>query len=71
MMAPQAFKKWGLLLPDHQQIGCCASNGINSGEIPGSVSVLSISLLCWQASKENEKRFLFGLKILVQHKHPN
>jgi len=28
-MAPQASKKCGPLLPDHEQIGCCASNGIN------------------------------------------
>ena len=30
-MAPQASKKCGLLPPDHQQIGCCASNGYQFG----------------------------------------
>jgi hypothetical protein len=37
-MAPQASKKCGLLPPDHQQIGCCARNGINSEPVPGSIS---------------------------------
>ena len=32
-MAPQASKKCGLP-PDHQQIGCCTSNGIDSEQIP-------------------------------------
>ena len=32
MMVPQASEKCGLLPPDHQQIGCSASNGINSGQ---------------------------------------
>ncbi len=36
-MAPQASKKCGLLPPDHQQIGCCASNGINSETVPDTI----------------------------------
>ena len=32
-MAPQASKKCGFLPPDHQQIGCFASNGIDSEQV--------------------------------------
>ena len=52
-MAPQASEKCGLLSPDHQQIGYCASNGINSEQAPGSFSVLTISSLSPQASAQS------------------
>jgi hypothetical protein len=38
-MAPQASKKYGLLPPDHQQIGSWTSNGIDSEQVPGTFSV--------------------------------
>lgn len=34
-MAPQALEKCGPLPPDHQQIGCCTSNGLRSETVPG------------------------------------
>jgi hypothetical protein len=57
-MAPQASKKCGLLSPDHQQIGCCASNSLNSEQVPGTLSVLTISPLSPQASAQSENRLL-------------
>jgi hypothetical protein len=39
-MAPQASKKCGLLLPDHQQIGCSESNSLYSEQIPAHASVI-------------------------------
>lgn len=39
-MAPRASKSYGLLPPDHHRIGCCMSNDINSGQVPGTFSVL-------------------------------
>jgi hypothetical protein len=32
-MAPQASEKRGLLPPDHQQIGCCTSNSLDSEQV--------------------------------------
>lgn len=49
-MAPQASKKFGLLSPDHKQIGCCESNGIDSEQVPCTFSVLTVSSLSRQAS---------------------
>ena len=57
-MAPQASEKCGLLPPDHQQIGCCTSNGINSEQVPGTFSVLTISSLSPQTSAQSEKKLL-------------
>jgi hypothetical protein len=48
-MAPQASEKCGLLSPDHQQIGYCASNGIDSEQVSGTFSELSIELFPVQA----------------------
>ncbi len=53
-MAPQASKKCGLLPPDHPRIGCCPSNSLNSEEVPGPFSVLTISSLSVQASAQSE-----------------
>ena len=57
-MVPQASEKCGLLLPDHQQIGCCASNSLNSEQVPDTFSALTISSRSPQASAQSEKRFL-------------
>ena len=57
-MAPQASTKCGLLPPDHQQIGCYTSNSLNSEQVLGTFSVLTISLLSPQTSAQREKRFL-------------
>ena len=57
-MAPQASKKYGLLAPDHQQIGCCASKGLNSEQVPGTFPVLTVSSLSPKALVHSEKRFL-------------
>jgi hypothetical protein len=57
-MAPQASKKCGLLPPNQQRIGCCTSDGLNSEQVPGSFSELTISSLAPQASAQSEKRFL-------------
>lgn len=32
-MAPQASTKCGLLSPDHCQVGCCTSNGIDGARV--------------------------------------
>ena len=39
-------------------IGSCTSNGINSEQVPGAFSVLTIPSLSSQASAQSEKRFL-------------
>ncbi len=54
-MAPQASKKCGLLPPDHHRIGSCTSNGINSEQVPGTFSVLTISSLSRQAQHKARK----------------
>jgi len=36
-MAPQASKKCDRLPPDHQQIGCCTRNSLNSEQASGSI----------------------------------
>ena len=48
-MAPQASKKYGLLLPDHRQIGSCTSNALNSEQVLGTFSALTMSLLSPQS----------------------
>jgi hypothetical protein len=53
-MAPQASKKCCLLPPHHLQIGSCTSNSIDSEQIPGTFSVLTISSLSPQASAQSE-----------------
>jgi hypothetical protein len=60
-MAPQASKKCGLLPPDHQQIGYHAINGIDSEQVPGSFSALTISSLSPQISAQSETGFLTPL----------
>ena len=57
-MAPQASTKCGLLPPDHQPIGSSKSNGIDLEQMPGTVSVRTISSLSPQTSAQSEKRFL-------------
>jgi hypothetical protein len=57
-MAPQASKKCGLLPPDHQRIGSCKSNSINSEQVPGTFFLLTISSLSPQTSAQSKKRFL-------------
>jgi len=57
-MVPQASEKCGLLPPEHQQIGCCTSNILNSEQVPGTFSTLTISSLALQASAEIVIRFL-------------
>jgi len=64
-MAPQASEKFGLLPPDHLQIGCCKSNGITSGQVSGKFSRLTISSLSPQAFARSEKRFLTPFSILA------
>jgi hypothetical protein len=57
-MAPQASKKCGLQSPDHHRIGCCTSNSLNSEQVPGTFSALTISSVSPQTSAQREKRFL-------------
>ena len=57
-MVPLASKKCGFLLPDHQSIGCCAGNRINSEQIPGNFSILASSSPSLHVSAQREKRFL-------------
>ena len=54
-MVPQASTKCGLRPPDHQRIGSCTSNGINSEQVPGTFSVLTISSLSIGISTNLEK----------------
>ena len=54
-MVPQASEKCGLQSPDHQQIGCCTSNGIKSEKVPGTISKLMIPSLFTQRSYPAEK----------------
>lgn len=56
-MASQASRKCGLLPPDHQHIGSCTSNSINSEQVSGTVCVFTISSLTPQASARSERRF--------------
>ena len=58
MNGTSGFQKVRSSKPDHQQIGCCTSNGIDSEQVPGSCSVLTISSLSPQALAQCEKRFL-------------
>jgi hypothetical protein len=44
-MATQASEKCGLLPPDHQQIGYCTSNNIDSEQVPGTFSPHLVSIL--------------------------
>ena len=55
-MAPQASKKCGLLSPDHHRFGSCTSNGIDSEQVTGTFSVLTISLLSLRTSAQCEKK---------------
>ena len=57
-MAPRASTQCGVLPPNHQRIGSCTSNGIDSEQVPGTVSVLTISSLPSQPSAQRAKRFL-------------
>jgi hypothetical protein len=42
----------------HHRLASCSSNGLNSEQVPGPFSVLTISSLSRQASAQSEKRFL-------------
>jgi hypothetical protein len=64
-MAPQASEKCGLLTLDHQQIGCCTSNGINSEQVPGTFLVLTTSLPSPPTSAQSEKRLLTRFSCLT------
>jgi hypothetical protein len=55
-MTPQASKKRGLLPLDHQRISSCTSNSINSEQVSGPFSVLTIASLS-TASAQSKKRF--------------
>ena len=57
-MAIQASKKCGLLHPDHQRIGSCTSNGIDSNQVSGTFFVLTVSSLSPKASAQRRKRLL-------------
>ena len=57
-MAPQASKQGSLLPPIHHHIGYGTSNGIDSEQVPGIFSVLTISSVSPQTSAQREKRFL-------------
>ena len=52
-MAPQASKKCGPLLPDHHHIGPRTSNGIDSEQVPGTFSILTISSLASEVSTQS------------------
>ncbi len=58
MNGAQASEKCGLLAPDHQQIGCCTSNRLNSEQVAGTFFALTISSLALQLSAQSKKRFL-------------
>ena len=53
-MAPQASKKCGLLPPNHLQISWYTSNGINSEQVSGTFSMLTMSTLAPQVSAQGE-----------------
>jgi hypothetical protein len=60
-MAPQASKQGSLLPPGHHRIGSCTSNGINSEQVSGTFSVLTISSFSPQASAQSSMRVLTPL----------
>ena len=51
----------GLLPPHHHRLASCTSNSLNSEQVPGTFSVLTISSLSPQASARSGKRFLASL----------
>ena len=51
--------------PDHHRIGSCTSNSIDSKQVPGIFSVLTISSLSPQTSAQREKRFLTPFSCLI------
>ena len=57
-MAPQASKKCGLLPPDRQRIGSSTSNSIDSGKVPDTVFLLTISSISLQKLAQSKKWFL-------------
>jgi hypothetical protein len=69
-MAPQDSKKGGSHPHDHHHISSRTNTGIDSEQILGTTSVLTISSLAPQTSARVENRFLSGLKFLVQHLYP-
>ena len=58
MNGTSGFQEVRSSTPDHQRIGSCTSNGIDSEKVPGSFSMLTISSLSPQASARSGKRFL-------------
>ncbi|MEO7817741.1 MAG: hypothetical protein ABIS18_01185 [Actinomycetota bacterium] len=57
-MTPRASKKDGLLLPLHHRLTSYTSNSLDSEQVSGTFSVLTISSLASQASEQNVKRLL-------------
>lgn len=57
------FQEVRLLPPDHQQIGSYKSNNINSEQVLGTFSVLTISSLSPQASVRSEKKLLTSFSV--------
>jgi len=57
-MALQASTKGGPLSPDHHRIGSRTNTGIDSEQILGTISGLTISSLAPQTSARVEKQFL-------------
>jgi hypothetical protein len=43
MNGASGFREVLLLPPDHPQIGCYTSNGIDSGMVPSTISLLQVS----------------------------
>jgi len=54
-MVPQASEKCCLLPPEHQQIGCCTSNSLNSEQVPGTFIILMTPSLPLQTSYRAKK----------------
>jgi len=57
MNGPSGFQEVRSSTTDHQQIGCWTSNSIDSEQVSGTFSLLTISSLARQASAQSEKRF--------------
>lgn len=58
MNGTSGFEEVQSSTPDHQQIGSWTSNNINSEQIPGTVSLLTISSISPQKLAQSKKWFL-------------
>ena len=58
MNGASGFQEVRSSTPDHQQIGSCTSNNINSEQVPGTVSLLTISSISPQKLAQSKKWFL-------------